>query len=402
MLLISTLLGCDPVAEELKDSTDSFDPVEAVTCLSEFLDAAAEDGVIRPVSCIDGDFGSAMAAGSFSSTEGYLAISAPNLSSGYVAVFRVTEDSVLPVALYGSTDEGVETGASIAAADLDGDGTDDLLIGAESLDGAYVLPVSDEMVTDIQSFSAVADFVGTSAGDGAGSTVTAFSSDGVAVVGLGTPGSGVYVVDGSAFVAHELPVAVNCTDCTGFANALASGSFLAGPAVAVSAIDVEGAAEVYIVGVDTPDLGEASTISTGALTSTIVLAAGDLDGDGFSEVVVGLPELDTVLVYDGSSLELRATVTLEGGGGALGEGVGVLDDGTLAVGAPDVDEVWLLTNPEGEVTLTAGGPPAPPATGTSSFIGDETVDHFGAPVVGVRSTGAVAVGASGAVSIRRR
>ena len=266
-----------------------------------------------------------------------LAVSAPGSSDGgsgagsvYVATGawmtegESTLDLSLAQAILVGESAGDEAGRQLASADFDGDGIAELLVGAEGYDGGrgavYVVSELDGEV-DLSTSDAV--IVGASTSDALGPVATSdVDGDGVPDLLLGAP----YADDdgtqsGSAYL-------------------------FVGPVTGELSTDD---ADLVLT-------GEAAY----AYAGTFVGPAGDTDGDGLDDVLVGSPgsasgsfaagagylvSAATLAEYLGREISLGgadATFEGEGSGDSAGEGLATADvdgDGELdlAVGAPNED-----------------------------------------------------------------
>jgi hypothetical protein len=270
-------------------------------------------------------------------------------------------------------------GNSLAVADVNADGTHDLVVGAPRTDRTadnagtvYVVYGGSDLGGEISLAEADARVDGVEAGGLAGYTVAAgnVTGDAAADLVVGAPRTGedrgtVYVVDGA-----DVGPNASVDDATaafdgegpdseaGWGVAVARNVTGDGPDVVVGARrdDTAGnnAGAAYVVGAPFEDgsLGDAELVlrgpEDGAFAGWAVAAPGDVSGDGAPDVVVGAPLAGSggeVYVADGGTGErslgnavgLRAAGSGDRAGWAVAGAGDVTCDGAsdLVVGAPE-------------------------------------------------------------------
>ncbi len=329
-------------------------------------------------------------------------------------------------------------GAAVAAAgDVDGDGTPDVIVGApgDSTAGA----AAGSFTVYSGATGAVLQHVdGDAAGDGMGSAVAGVgdaNGDGYDDCAAGAPGSDLAATDGGAVRVYSGADGTVLRTLLGSADGDAFGASVSG------AGDLDGDCfdDVWVgaPGADNGavDAGRAIALSvaTGAVLQsfdglaggdalgTAVAGAGDLDGDGVSDGVVGAPGDDTKALDAGSVVAISGATgtvlwTREGraAGDALGTAVsagGKHDadaEPDVVVGVPgddvagvDAGAVLTLRGTDGAALRVDLGAAAGDAAGTAvASGGDSDLDGYADVLFGAPGDD-VAAADAGAASVYR-
>ncbi|MCA9492559.1 MAG: FG-GAP repeat protein [Myxococcales bacterium] len=313
------------------------------------------------------------------------------------AVPPITIDPVLPTPSWTANGgANAHFGSAVSAGDVNGDGYDDLLVGARYHDrgsgdegAAFVWYGSASGLPAGSSWSVYAGQ--TPPGNGprlgwAGTARADVNGDGYDDVIVSAPtwvqGSQV----GAVFVYQGAPGGLPANATTTLLGGTVNGWF--GRSLA-SAGDVNGDGYDDLLVADNTTtslhLGSAGGLSANAawtVTGTVVASAGDVNGDGWLDVAVGRPSgFGSVDVYAGSAGGFGAspTTTITGtvSGGELGTAIAAADvDGDgyddLVIGAPGPD--WE----GGHVHVHLGSAAGLASTAAWSLAGDEGNDQMGA------------------------
>ncbi len=348
-----------------------------------------------------------------------------NRGRAYLYLGSTTGINPTPAAIFAGVNDNDQFGRNVAGAgDVNGDGFADIIIGAQFVDNpaaplpsnfgrAYIFLGSATGIAG--GLASIADIVldGENEGDEFGSTVASagdVNGDGFADVLVGAPLYGtrntgrVYLFLGGATGTAPTPAAI----LDGAANGDQFGAAIAG----AGDVNGDGFADVLVGApladaAGTPNVGSAYVFlgNAGGLDSTpaativgtqqdgrlgaAVAGAGDVNNDGFADVLVGIPLANGLGgnrngqtdLYLGSAAVMTSTparsITGTANNDRLGSSVGgagnvngdSFDD--VIVGAPFADGGG---NDRGSVAVYHGGPIAPTAVTLTAFGAQPTAD----------------------------
>ncbi len=321
---------------------------------------------------------------------GDIAVGAPGSSGAYV--YAGTTSNVATTAAVTLTGSGAGYGQSIiGAGDVNGDGFSDLLVGApgsaqvsEYLGSATgIATVSSSMVTGGTGFGAALSPGGDLNADGFGDVIVGDPGSNTARVYTGS-------IAGltSTFLALHAPTSVTAS----FGTAVAGLGDTNGDGLSDVAVSAPSSNAVYVfIGAR---VSGAVTLSSAIFTriaappgatgfGSSVSCAGDVNSDGYMDLVVGAPTSGGVYIYDGALAGIATTpsATLIGPTGvSFGfavQGIGDVDGD----GYDDVAVGTLGTNP---ILVFHGG-----AMGMATTAGDTIPGPAGIGASGLSIGGAV-------------
>lgn len=305
--------------------------------------------------------------------DGYsdMIVGAPKLSGGRAFIYHggTYNVSTTPAMTRSSGLANAQLGSSVAnAGDINGDGYSDAIVGApgaangQAGEGlAYVhygsitgLPVAPSLTLEVNVAGAAFGTSVASAGD--------VNGDGYADVVVGAPQSGGI---GRAYIFHGGPGGLNPAPVLTLAGT--SGSLFGASVFKAGDHNVDGYSDV-IIGAPGADQAFVYPGSSAGLVATPVIfsapvaggsfgasvcTAGDVNGDGFSDMIIGAPDLSNgqalegaFYVYVGALITLPTTPAVTFESNVAGRRVG-----TAVAGAGD-------TNGDGFFDIVAGAPNA--------------------------------------------
>lgn len=226
------------------------------------------------------------------------------------------------------------------------------------------------------------------------STAGDINGDGLADLIIGAPGNNRFLVYfGNQDLTFSQTQPLSLTGSAGFGSAVSLAGDTNGDGLSEWLIGAPGANEAYVYRFEASRSRflRIARITGGLSFGAAVATAGDVNGDGFADIIIGAPNANQALVYSGSSLATAPTilVTLTGTGqfGATVDTAGdVNGDGfsDIIVGAPGKNEAYIYLGSATSISNT----PALTLTGTGAFgtavstAGDVNGDGFSDIIVG--------------------
>lgn len=262
-------------------------------------------------------FGTSVAAAGDINADGYGDALVGSPSTNQVMVYHGSASGLLttPATTLTAPTGTTSFGASVSSAgDVNGDGYADVLVGAPDSNRAYLYYGRAAGL----STTAAVTLVPTGAGANFGVSVAGIgdvNADGYADIAVGTDGASiVYVWFGGASGLGSTPTGVSApSGALGFGRAVAGAGDVNGDGYPDVIIGAYNSATAYLYRGSSAGLATtpSTTLAGGAAQLGLAVdGAGDVNGDGFGDVVVGAPAGDSTFIYYGTSSGTASTPSI--------------------------------------------------------------------------------------------
>jgi hypothetical protein len=277
-------------------------------------------------------YGTSVAALGDVNGDGYAdaAVGEPGTNRVYLYLGRAAGLNTVPTVL--------QFGASVAGAgDVNGDGYADLLVGAPMSNRAFVYLGGAAGIAATAVGTSI-DAIGTPSNYGvAVAGLGDVNADGFADVAVGTNGSNnVYVALGSAAGLRAATVLGAPGGASGFGFAVAAAGDVTGDGYPDAVVGAYSAGTAYVFAGGPSGLAATPAVTLGVPGGAVqfgwsVDGLGDVNGDGYGDVLVGAPGADRAYLFQGSAAGLAVVPSqtyapTAGGAAAMGRAVARLGD----------------------------------------------------------------------------
>jgi hypothetical protein len=346
----------------------------------------------------DATFGASVASAGDVNGDGYADVVVGD-GAGNVYVFYGSPSGITATTASGASATitgGIDLtfGASVAhAGDVNGDGYSDIIVG-DGMGAAYIFAGSAAGIS-----SGVAATIATTSLTSAGhahfgaSVASAgdVNADGYSDVIIGDAGGDAFIFDGAAGgIANLAAPTISLTGAGFFGVSVSSAGDVNGDGfsdVIVGEPTAAGSGQAFVYTSNYASITAATvpvtlTVAADAQFGISVASAGDVNGDAFADVIVG-DNNNNAYVYVGSSTGLSTTIAYTLNGGGLGNSVACAGD----VNGDGYSDVIVGSTSTGAAYAYQGGPTTVATISTIvPLLGQNAGDQFG---YGVASAGDV-------------